>query len=38
VGRRHETQFLTRNLRQEDGELEEERGLAVAFVPLVKTE
>ena len=38
VGRQHETQFLTRILRREDGELEEERGLPVAFVPLVKTE
>jgi len=38
VGRQHETRFLTRILRREDGELEEERGLAVAFVPLVKTE
>ena len=38
MGRKHETQFLTRILRRKDGELEEERGLAMAFVPLVKTE
>lgn len=38
VGRQHEAQLLTRILRREDGGLTEERGLPVAFVPLVKTE
>jgi len=36
VGRQHETQFLTRIVRSVDGALDEERGLPVAFVPLVE--
>ena len=36
VGRKHETKTLTRNVRSPDGTYDEERGLPVAFVPLVE--
>jgi len=36
IGRQHEPQFLTRLIRDSDGVMQEERGLPVAFVPLVK--
>ncbi|MEC9183098.1 MAG: protein-L-isoaspartate(D-aspartate) O-methyltransferase [Pseudomonadota bacterium] len=36
VGRKHETQFFTRIVRSPDGTFDEERGLPVAFVPLVE--
>lgn len=36
IGRQYETQFLTRLTRDPDGTVREEKGLPVAFVPLVK--
>ena len=36
VGQKHGTQILTRIVRSPDGTFDEERGLPVAFVPLVE--